>query len=60
VKRANDSPLNSHQIWVRIVEVSTAGSLPRDYNTLEAVILEGSGRQGGRARGEVCKEGFLA
>lgn len=36
------------------------GPLPRDYNTLEDVILEGSGRQGGGAQREGCKDGFLA
>lgn len=38
----------------------TTGPLPRDYNTLEAAVLEVSGRQGGGAWGEVCKGGFLA
>lgn len=29
--------------------MTPAGPLPGDYNILEAAVLEGSGRQGGRA-----------
>lgn len=36
----------------------TPGPLPRDYDTLEAAVSEGSGRQGGGAREKCARTGF--
>ena len=36
----------------------TPGPLPRDYNTLQAAVLEGSGRQGGGAWEKGAMMGF--
>lgn len=36
----------------------TPGPLPRDYNTLQAAVLEGSGRQGGGAWEKGAMVGF--